>query len=260
MGAVYRARDVRLDRLVALKVVRAELLGDADARQRFRREAQIVAGLQHPSIVSVFDYGTFADGGAYLVMELVRGEDLRRVLQREGSLEPDRALRILTAVCGAMEVAHREGVLHRDLKPENILLPGGPIVAKVLDFGVAKVVRDESGERETLAADGSLITAAGMIVGTPAYMAPEQLRGLTPDARCDIFSLGVIAFEMLTGELPFGRGTLAEIVLAHARGVPPFPKGHRVPESLQDAIHAALEPDPDRRPLSVHAFAQLLAS
>ena len=260
MGAVYRARDVRLDRLVALKVVRAELLGDTEARQRFRREAQIVAGLQHPSIVQIFDYGTFADGGAYLVMELVRGEDLRRVLQREGWLEPERALRILNAVCGAMETAHREGVLHRDLKPENILLPGGPVVAKVLDFGVAKVVRDDAGERDTIAADGSLVTAAGMIIGTPAYMAPEQLRGLTPDARCDIFSLGVIAFEMLTGELPFGSGTLADIVLAHARGVPAFPAKCGVPPSLEHAIRAALEPDPDNRPLSVDAFAHLLAS
>ena len=125
MGAVYRARDMRLDRLVALKVVRAELLGDPEARQRFRREAQIVARLQHPSIVAVYDYGTFADGGAYLVMELVRGEDLRHVLQREGRLEPARAMRILESVCGAIEAAHREGVLHRDLKPENILLPGG---------------------------------------------------------------------------------------------------------------------------------------
>ena len=260
MGAVYRARDVRLDRLVALKVVRAELLGDADARQRFRREAQIVAGLQHPSIVSVFDFGTLPDGGAYLVMELVRGEDLRRVLQREGRLEPERAVRILTAVCGAIEAAHREGVLHRDLKPENILLPGGAVVAKVLDFGVAKVVREEIGGGETMAADPSLITAAGMIVGTPAYMAPEQLRGMTPDIRSDIFSLGVIAFEMLTGELPFGRGSLADIVLAHARGVPAFPKRHAVPAALEHAVRTALETDPDKRPLSVHAFAQLLAS
>ena len=260
MGAVYRARDVRLDRLVALKVVRAELLGDSDARQRFRREAQIVAGLQHPAIVSIFDYGTLPDGGAYLVMELVRGEDLRRVLQREGRLEPARALRILSAVCEGMEAAHREGVLHRDLKPENILLPGRGVEAKVLDFGVARVIRDETGEHETMAADGGLVTAAGMIIGTPAYMAPEQLRGLAPDARCDIFSLGVIGFEMLTGELPFGRGTLADIVLAHARGLTGFPSRHRVPAALQHAVLAALQTDPDKRPPSVRSFAQLLAS
>lgn len=260
MGAVYRARDVRLDRLIALKVVRAELLGDSDARQRFRREAQIVAGLQHPAIVSIFDYGTLPDGGAYLVMELVRGEDLRRVLQREGRLEPARALRILNAVCEGMEAAHREGVLHRDLKPENILLPGRGVEAKVLDFGVAKVIRDETGDHETMAADGGLLTATGMIIGTPAYMAPEQLRGLAPDARCDIFSLGVIGFEMLTGELPFGRGTLADIVLAHARGLSGFPSRHRVPAALQHAVLAALQTDPDKRPPSVRSFAQLLAS
>ena len=117
MGAVYRARDMRLDRLVAVKVVRAELIGDPDARRRFRREAQIVARLQHPGIVAVFDYGTLPDGGAYLVMELVRGEDLRHVLVREGRLEAARATRILASVCSAIEAAHRQGVLHRDLKP-----------------------------------------------------------------------------------------------------------------------------------------------
>jgi hypothetical protein len=257
MGAVYRARDVRLDRLVALKVVRADLLGDQDARQRFRREAQIVARLQHPGIVSVFDYGTFANGGAYLVMELVRGEDLRRVLLREGRLDAERALAILFAVCAAIEAAHRDGVQHRDLKPENILLPGGEVIAKVLDFGVAKVMREEQ-VTEMVTGDGALVTAAGIIVGTPAYMAPEQLRGLPPDARSEVFSLGVIAFEMLTGNLPFGRGSLADIVLAQARGV--APPGGGVAAPLDRAVRAALDPDPDRRPPTVRAFSELLAS
>ncbi|MEO6213717.1 MAG: protein kinase, partial [Vicinamibacterales bacterium] len=257
MGAVYRARDVRLDRLVALKVVRAELLGDADAQRRFRREAQIVARLQHPCIVSVFDYGTFADGGAYLVMELVRGEDLRHVLQREGRLDPPRALKILAAVCGAIEAAHREGVLHRDLKPENILLPTREVEAKVLDFGVAKVMVDERQEQELTG--GSLLTAAGMIVGTPSYMAPEQLHGVAPDARSDVFSLGVIAFEMMTGALPFGRGSLADLVLAHARGLQQVPDSGLAPD-LDAAIRSALSPDPDKRPPSAQAFGQLLAS
>jgi serine/threonine-protein kinase len=254
MGLVYQARDVRLDRLVAVKVVRAELLGDADARERFRREAEIVAGLQHPSIVSVSDSGTLPDGGAYLVMELVRGEDLRRVLQREGRIERQRALPILSAVCDAIEAAHREGVLHGDLKPENILLPGKGVAAKVLDFGVAQVVREAPGDRDTMAADSSPITAAGMIIGTPAYMAPEQLRGFGPDPRSDIFSLGAVAFEMLTGELPFGRGSVAEIVLAQARGVPRFPPDLRLPPDLEDAVRAALDPDPDRRPPTARAF------
>ena len=257
MGAVYRARDLRLDRLVALKVVRANLVGDAEAKRRFRREAQIVASLQHPAIVSVFDYGTFPDGGAYLVMELVRGEDLRHVLQREGRLEVPRTLRILTAVCSAIEAAHRQGVLHRDLKPENILLPAREVEAKVFDFGVAKVIEDHADQGTTVG--GSLVTAAGMIVGTPAYMAPEQLHGLAVDARTDIFSLGVIAFEMMTGDLPFGRGTIADIVLAHAHGLPQR-LNHGLPPDLDRTIRSALSRDPDKRPPSAHAFAQLLAS
>ena len=217
MGAVYRARDMRLDRFVALKVVRAELLGDPEARRRFRREAQIVARLQHPSIVAVYDYGTFPDGGAYLVMELVQGEDLRHVLQRQGRLDVAESLRILEAVCAAIGVAHREGVLHRDLKPENILLPGGGAPAKVLDFGVAKLVGDDRPDEAVTEAHTAL-TAAGMIIGTPAYMAPEQFAAAPADARTDVFSLGVIAYEMLSGKLPFGRGTLADVVLAQSRG------------------------------------------
>jgi eukaryotic-like serine/threonine-protein kinase len=257
MGAVYRARDMRLDRLVALKVVRAELLGDPEARRRFRREAQIVARLQHPSIVAVFDYGTFVDGGAYLVMELVRGEDLRRVLQREGRLDVAEGMRILTAVCAAIGAAHREGVLHRDLKPENILLPGGDAPPKVLDFGVAKLVGDD---RPDAGLEGhTALTAAGMIVGTPAYMAPEQFHAVAADTRTDVFSLGVVAYEVFSGELPFGRGTLADVVLAQARGIPPLPP-ELIPTSAERVIRSALDPDPDRRPASPQVFATLLAA
>jgi hypothetical protein len=261
MGAVYRARDMRLDRLVALKVVRAELLNDPEARRRFRREAQIVARLQHPSIVAVYDYGTFPDGGAYLVMELVRGEDLRHVLQREGRLDTAESMTILTAVCAAIGAAHREGVLHRDLKPENILLPGGGAAAKVLDFGVAKIVTDavptdgEEGGPEAQTA----LTAAGMIIGTPAYMAPEQFHAVEADARTDVFSLGVVAYEMLSGELPFGRGSLADVVLAQARGVPPMPPD-LVPPAAERAIRTALDADPDRRPPTPQAFATMLSA
>ena len=255
MGAVYRARDMRLDRLVAVKVVRAELLQDTDARRRFRREAQIVARLQHPGIVSIHDFGTFADGGAYLVMELVRGDDLRRVLQREGRLDTDRAVKIMTAICSAIEAAHQDGVLHRDLKPENILLPGGGVEAKVLDFGVAKLLADRGDEgRPQLGS--STLTVAGSIVGTPAYMAPEQLRGEPPDRRTDVFALGVIAYEMLTGDLPFGRGSLVDVAVAHHRGA------HRlatsvpgIPAPLDDAILRALEFNPERRPATAQQFA-----
>jgi hypothetical protein len=260
MGAVYRARDMRLDRLVAVKVVRAELIGDPEARRRFRREAQIVARLQHPGIVSVYDYGTLPDGAAYLIMELVRGEDLRRVLVREGRLDARRASLILSSVCGAIEAAHRQGVLHRDLKPENILLPGGDTDAKVLDFGVAKVIAADRRDETAAAGDAAtMITVEGTIVGTPAYMAPEQLRGGTPDPRTDVFSLGVIAYEMLTGNLPFGRGSLADVILAQARGMP-ADGVETLPPPLARAVRSALEPDPDRRPPTPEAFAHLFGA
>ena len=262
MGAVYRARDMRLDRLVAVKVVRPELLEDQDARRRFRREAQIVARLQHPGIVSIFDFGTLTGGGAYLVMELVRGEDLRRVLHREGRLEPARAVRILTAVCAAIDAAHHEGVLHRDLKPENILLPGGEIEAKVLDFGVAKLVADadrlspEDTTAETLAA----LTVAGTIIGTPAYMAPEQLGALPLGPRTDVFALGVIAYEMLSGDLPFSRGSLTEVIVAQSRGAQPLTeRDPDIPAALDRAVRRALDMTPEDRPATPHAFASEVA-
>ncbi len=266
MGAVYRARDMRLDRLVALKVVSAEHLGEVEARRRFRREAQIVARLQHPSIVAVYDYGTFPDGGAYLVMELVKGEDLRHVLQREGRLHTDESMRILTAVCAAIGAAHREGVLHRDVKPENILLPEGGGEAKVLDFGVAKLVADdrpregaETGDGPSASEASTILTAVGMIIGTPAYMAPEQFHAVEADARTDVFSLGVVVYEMLSGVLPFGRGTLADVVLAQQRGVPAMPPD-LVPAAAERAIRAALDADPDRRPATPQAFATMLSA
>jgi hypothetical protein len=263
MGAVYRARDMRLDRLVALKVVRAELLGDPEARRRFRREAQIVARLQHPSIVAVYDYGTFPDGGAYLVMELVRGEDLRRVLQRQGRLEIGEGMAILSSVCDAIGAAHREGILHRDLKPENILLPAGGMPAKVLDFGVAKLIGEDRVSLDSPDSSATeahtALTAAGMIVGTPAYMAPEQFKAVAPDGRTDVFSLAVIAYEIFSGQLPFGRGTLADVVLAQARGVPAL-QAHLIPPAAERTIKLALDEDPDRRPGTPQAFATQLSA
>jgi serine/threonine-protein kinase len=257
MGSVFQARDVRLDRDVAIKVVRAELLNDQDARRRFRREAQLVARLQHPSIVSIFDYGTLPDGAAYLVMELVRGEDLRRMLTRDGPLPPARAARILSKICGAIDAAHREGILHRDLKPENIFLTGGESAVKVLDFGVAKLLGED--RRPDDGSAGATMTVEGTIVGTPAYMAPEQLRGEALDERSDVFSLGVMTFEMLSGELPFGRGPLPDIVLRQARGVPPLKAGGtEIPPALEQVVRTALETDASMRPPSPSAFASMV--
>jgi predicted Ser/Thr protein kinase len=254
MGAVYRARDVRLERDVAIKVVRPELLADSDARTRFRREAQIIAGLQHPALVAVFDYGTLPVGGAYLVMEFVRGRDLRSILRTEKRFDADRVVRLMRAVCAAMETAHGAGVLHRDLKPENIMLPDGDVEAKVLDFGIAKVVGEgrPGSEHETL-------TIVGQPIGTPAYMAPEQLAASTLSPQTDVFSLGVITYELLTGELPFGRGSLLEIAARQRTGARCLDRSDpSIPRALQDAVLSALAIDPGRRPASAAAFAASL--
>ena len=261
MGSVYRARDLSLDRPVAIKVIRADLVRDPAAHERLQREAQTLARLQHPSIVTVFDYGRLADGAPYLVMELVKGHDLRHELVREGRLDPERAGRILAAICDAMATAHGEGVLHCDLKPENVLLPDEGVEAKVLDFGVAEAIGVGTGARVGPQSGDSRGPAPveEPTVGTPAYMAPEQLRGDRPDGRTDVFSLGVIAYEMLVGDLPFGGGSAAEVVLAQTRGIPPAGL-ETLPEPLARAIRAALSLDPDRRPPSPQALAYLIGA
>ena len=254
MGAVYRARDLRLDRNVALKMVRAELLTNAEARRRFRREAQIVARLQHPSIVSIFDYGNLPDGTAYLVMEFIRGSNLREVLEREHRLPLERVVQIVGAVARAIGAAHREGVLHRDLKPENILILQGEIEVKVLDFGIATFFGDRGTDESA-----TMVTTAGTIVGTPAYMAPEQLRAAWLDERTDVFSLAVVAYEMLSGDLPFGTGSHADIVLAQVQGVRPMisPELAGAP-TVEQTIRAALALEPSLRPATPAEFATTL--
>jgi len=269
MGAVYAARDLVLDRPVAIKVIRPELVPDPAARERFLREAQTLARLTHPSIVRVFASGSLPDGRPYLVMELVRGVDLQRELAAEGRLEVSRASRILAAACAAMESAHRDGVLHGDLKPENILLPDdcsddeddNEVAAKVLDFGVAQAIRADPAPPLGQSRIEPLAVASVdlPIVGTPAYMAPEQLRGQPPSPGTDVFSLGVIAYEMLVGELPFGSGSAAEVALAQERGIP---AGHLdpLPPALARAVTAALAIDADRRPVSAQALAHLIGA
>jgi eukaryotic-like serine/threonine-protein kinase len=261
MGSVYRARDLSLNRQVAIKVIRAELIRNAAAHERLRQEAQTLARLHHPSIVAVYDYGTLADRSPYLVMELVKGNDLRHELVGEGRLEPARVCRILSAVCGAMAAAHAEGVLHCDLKPENVLLPDEGVEAKVLDFGVAQAIGAGTGARSRVGGDSRArpATVEEPIIGTPAYMAPEQLRGDRPDARTDVFSLGVIAYEMLVGDLPFGGGSAGEVVLAQARGLPPD-RVAALPAPLSRAVQEALALDADRRPPSPQALAYLIGA
>jgi serine/threonine-protein kinase len=260
MGSVYRGQDLTRDRPVAIKVIRGALVRDAAAEIRLLREARTLARLRHPSIVEIYDFGTLADRSPYLVMELVIGNDLRHELVTEGRLEPERVSRILSAICSAMAAAHEQGILHCDLKPENVLLPDEGVEAKVLDFGVAQAIGAGTGVRAIPGgrAPGGFATVDEPVVGTPAYMAPEQLRGDRPDARTDVYSLGVIAYEMLVGDLPFGGGSVAEVVLAQTRGIPAVVT--TLPATLSRAIHAALALDPDRRPPSPQALAYLIGA
>ena len=195
MGAVFKARQPKLDRLVALKLL-SEPLGHAPAFiERFHREARVLAKLNHPNIVGVYDFGE-SGKWCYLLMEFVDGVNLRQAM-RAGRLTPDRALEIVPQICEALQFAHEQGVLHRDIKPENILLDRRGRV-KIADFGIAKLVR--RGEADVT------LTASGVAIGTPAYMAPEQIESPADvDHRADIYSLGVVFYEMLTAELPLGR-------------------------------------------------------
>ena len=256
MGTVYRGSDLLLNRPVAIKVIHCAT-PDCAADRRVLGEAGTLSRVQHPSIVAIYDYGSLPDGSPYLVMEFVAGRDLRHELATEGRIEPARACRILAAVCAAMGAAHEQGILHCDLKPENVLLPDEGVEAKVLDFGVAQAI-DPANTAVPAGRGPGGTTAAATLVGTPAYMAPELLRGEPPDERSDVFSIGVIACEMLLGEVPFGAGSSAEVQLAQGRGVPPAVA--RLPPALARAVRAALELDADRRPPTPQALAYLIGA
>jgi serine/threonine protein kinase len=224
MGAVYKARQPKLDRFVALKILTPERQADAQFRERFEREARTLARLSHPNIVAVYDFGE-VDGYCYLLMEFVDGLTLRQLMQSR-KLTPEEALGIVPKICGALEFAHGKGVVHRDIKPENILLDRAGQV-KIADFGIAKILQPG-------AQDFSL-TGAKDVVGTPHYMAPEQVeQPAKVDHRADIFSLGVVFYEMLTGELPLGKFA------------PPSRKV-QIDVRLDEIVLHALEKEPERR-------------
>jgi len=247
MGAVYRGRHLLLERTVAVKVLRPEILTVEGSLERFFREARTAAATEHPNIVTVYDFGKLPDGGAYLILEFVEGKGLRHILLEQGVLPPPLALPILREVCAAVEFAHRRNIIHRDLKPDNIMLKrrdDGSATVKVLDFGLAKTVE----EAET----SSSITRTGELVGTPAYMSPEHCSGEDLDARSDLYSLAVIAYEMLVGQPPF-RGRVAAILTAQIQK-PPTPLRELnpdVPPVLEEAVLMALAKKPSDRPDSV---------
>lgn len=260
MGAVYKAEQPAMDRVVAIKILHQKLAGRKDLVSRFRREARAMSRLSHPNTVRVFLYGQLENTGQlYIAMEYLKGLDLAKNTRVEGPMHPQRAAKIMIQVLGALEEAHDVGVIHRDLKPENILLTcqgGIEDTPKVLDFGLAKV-------QDSKMRPGSMVlTRQGMVFGTPEFMSPEQARGEELDARSDIYSVGIILYEMLTGKLPFPRCKPMEYI-THQINTPPIPVTERrpdlnIPRELDFIIGKALEKDRNDRYQSAAEFALAL--
>ncbi len=260
MGSVYKAAQTDMNREVAIKILHPKLAGRKDLTSRFRREARAMSQLTHPHTVKVFMYGELEDDGSlYIVMEMLEGKNLNQTVRREGPLAVERAIPILTSVCGALQEAHDIGIVHRDLKPENIFLckQGGLTdYAKVLDFGLAKVT-------EAQMRPGSIIlTQEGMVFGTPEFMSPEQAQGQTLDARSDIYSLAIILYEALTGKLPFHAKTPMEYIQKHVMQTP-IPLGERVegktfPPGLWEVIQKAIAKSPADRWQTATEFGEAL--
>ena len=241
MGEVYRARDTRLNRDVAVKVLPVHLAADPDARVRFEREAKAVAALSHPNILAIHDFGV--DGAvAYIATELLDGETLRERL-RHGALPFKKAIAIARDIAIGLAAAHDKGIVHRDIKPENVFLAAGGHV-KILDFGLARQVADAAEDSQTV-----LKTTPGTVLGTIGYMSPEQVRGQLADQRSDLFSLGCVLFEMITGCRAFDRPTAAETMTSILREDPPelTSASGRVPPALDQVVRHCLEKQPDER-------------
>lgn len=252
MGTVYRARRLLIGDTVAVKVLHPELMADSTAIERFRREAQTAARLKHPNLVTVYDFGVSKDGLAYFVMELVEGESLGCLIEQQGILPEATAAEILRQVCAAMDEAHRQGVVHRDIKPDNILVQMTPdeIHVKVLDFGIA-AVRD---------INASKLTRTGGIVGTVYYMSPEQCLGEKLDGRSDIYGLGVVLFEMLTGVLPFNSPTPTAVVVQQVTQAPPRLRtlNANISPAVEAVVLHALEKQREARPQTAGDLAREL--
>jgi serine/threonine protein kinase len=256
MGRVYKARQISLDKLVVLKVLHPHFQNDTQLVQRFQREARAASRLNHPNSISIIDFGQAEDGTLYMAMELLHGQDLFNLLQKEFPLPEERVGRIMIQVCSALTEAHEQNIIHRDLKPENIMVEDRRDQkdhVKVLDFGIAKIQDPTEG-------DGRALTQQGMVCGTPEYMSPEQARGDALDARTDVYALGVLMYQVLTGDLPFKGDSALAIVTKHITDQPVPPRTARpdlrLSEGVERIILKCMEKRPERRYQSAAELAQ----
>jgi eukaryotic-like serine/threonine-protein kinase len=245
MGEVWRGEDVLLNRAVAVKLLPTGRAGDESFLARFRAEARYAASLSHPGIARVYDYGESAEfGGAYLILELVKGEPLSAILARAGRLSPDPTLDIIGQAARALDAAHQAGIVHRDIKPGNLLVAAGG-TTKITDFGIATAVQ---------AAQASHLTETGMVMGTAMYVSPEQATGAPVDSSSDIYSLGVVAYECLAGHVPFMASEPLAIAYAHKHApVPALPPD--VPQPVAGLVYDMLAKTPAGRPASARVVA-----
>jgi serine/threonine-protein kinase len=256
MGTVYRARQLAMDRDIALKVLRPEIAADPTVQARFAREARAASQIKSVRVVTLMDYGHTEEGLYFIAMELLEGETLAARIAREGRLPPPEALRIAGEIARALEVAHEEGVVHRDLKPDNVIVTARERAVKVLDFGIAKMLAAGDG------APDPAMTVAGAMLGTPMYMSPEAAarRGEVGPAA-DLYSLGVMLFEMLAGRLPFEEREPVLLLGMHMRARPPLLRaaapGLAIPEQLEQLVDRLLDKKADERPTATATVAQL---
>jgi len=238
MATIYRGHDMRMERVVAIKVLREVYSTDPKFVTRFQREAKAASALQHPNIVQVYDYGQ-TDGNYFIVMELVEGTDLRRYLRSRGVLAVDRAIIIAHDVALGLGAAHRRGIVHRDVKPQNVLV-GRDGSIKLTDFGIASVYKDINAER---------LTTTGMTLGTVQYYAPEQAQGEIVSPAADVYALGIVIYEMLAGRTPFDGDTPVAVAMQHIQDLPTPPTYYNpeIPVALEEIIMRCLEKEPERR-------------
>jgi serine/threonine protein kinase len=249
MSSVHQATDLILERTVAVKILAEHLSDDERFVARFRREALAVAKLIHPNIVQVYDTG-IDEGRHYIVMEYVQGRSGAQILQRQGPLGAEATAEIGAQACAGLDYAHRRGIIHRDVKPGNLMVTGGPVgggemTIKLTDFGIARAVEQ------------TRITQVGSVVGTAAYLSPEQVRGEEATPATDVYALGVVLYQFLTGRLPYEGSTLAELAVRqqNEKPLPPSTYNDEVPEALGAAVLRALEGDPNRRYASASELA-----